>query len=40
VHGDSAVIRYKSRLAINGSNGDYGHTDLYEKRAGQWPIVW
>jgi hypothetical protein len=40
VHGDSAVIRYESDLAIHGSRGHYWHTDLYEKRRGRWQIVW
>ena len=40
VHGDSAVIRYESDLEIHGSRGHYWHTDLYEKRDGQWQIVW
>lgn len=40
VHGDSAVIRYESDLQIHGSRGHYWHTDLYEKRDGQWQIVW
>ena len=40
VHGDSAVIRYESDLEINGSGGHTWHTDLYEKRDGQWQIVW
>ena len=40
VHGDSAVIRYKSELEIHGSRGNYWHTDYYEKRNGQWQIVW
>jgi hypothetical protein len=40
VHGDSAVLRYESDLEIHGSRGHYWHTDLYEKRGGQWQIVW
>lgn len=40
VHGDAAVIRYKSEIEIFGSRGHYWHTDLYEKRDGQWQIVW
>ena len=40
VHGDSAVIRYKSDLEIHGIRGHFWHTDLYEKRSGQWQIVW
>src|SRR5262245_33408058 len=40
VHGDAAVIRYESDLEIFGSRGHYWHTDVYEKRGGQWQIVW
>ena len=40
VRGNSAVIRYESDLEIHGSRGHYWHTDLYEKRDGQWQIVW
>jgi ketosteroid isomerase-like protein len=40
VHGDSAVLRYESELEIHGSRGNYWHTDYYEKRNGQWQIVW
>jgi Domain of unknown function (DUF4440) len=40
VHGDSAVIRYESEIEIHGIRGHYWHTDLYEKRNGQWKIVW
>jgi ketosteroid isomerase-like protein len=40
VHGDSAVIRYESEIEISGIRGHYWHTDLYEKRNGQWKIVW
>jgi len=42
---DAAVIRYQSDLAIivRGDTvpvGRYWHTDLYEKRRGEWQIVW
>lgn len=42
---DSAVIRYQAhlRVSIKGSPGrpvKFWHTDLYEKRKGQWQIVW
>jgi hypothetical protein len=42
---DSAVIRYQAhlRVSITGSPGrpvKFWHTDLYEKRKGQWQIVW
>jgi hypothetical protein len=40
VHDDSAVLRYESDLELHGSRGHYWHTDLYEKRNGQWQIVW
>jgi Domain of unknown function (DUF4440) len=40
VHGDSAVIRYESEIERHGIRGHYWHTDLYEKRDGQWKIVW
>jgi len=40
VHGDSAVIRYESEIVRQGIRGHYWHTDLYEKRGGQWKIVW
>jgi hypothetical protein len=42
---DSAVIRYQARLrvSVNRSPGrpvKFWHTDVYEKRNGQWQIVW
>jgi Domain of unknown function (DUF4440) len=40
VHGDSAVIRYESEIELHGTRGHYWHTDLYEKRNGQWKIIW
>jgi Domain of unknown function (DUF4440) len=40
VHDDSAVIRYESEIKIHGIRGHFWHTDLYEKRNGQWQIVW
>lgn len=45
LYGKSAVIRYQARLRISvkGSPGRevrFWHTDLYEKRKGQWQIVW
>jgi hypothetical protein len=45
VHGDSAVIRYRSKLEIV-VRGQwiplqrYWHTDSYEKRDGRWQVVW
>jgi hypothetical protein len=45
MYGNSAVLRYQAhlRISINGSPGrsvTFWHTDLYEKRKGQWQIVW
>ena len=45
MHGDAAVIRYRSRLEIvvDGQRvpeAQYWHTDSYEKHAGQWQVVW
>jgi Domain of unknown function (DUF4440) len=40
VYDDSAVIRYESEIELHGTRGHYWHTDLYEKRNGQWKIVW
>jgi ketosteroid isomerase-like protein len=45
MYGNSAVIRYKAnlRVSVKGSPGRavrFWHTDLYEKRKGQWQIVW
>ncbi len=43
--GDTAVIRYRSRLEIMADGhltplAPYWHTDLYERQAGSWQIVW
>ena len=45
LYGKSAVIRYQARLrvSVKGSPGRpvrFWHTDLYEKRNGQWQVVW
>jgi len=40
VYGDAAVIRYESDIEIHGTRGHDWHTDVYEKRAGRWQIVW
>jgi hypothetical protein len=45
MHGDAAVIRYRSRLEIvvDGQRvpeAQYWHTDSYEKLSGQWQVVW
>jgi hypothetical protein len=42
---NSAILRYRAhlRVSVNGSAGrdvHFWHTDLYEKRHGQWQIVW
>ena len=45
LYGNWAVIRYQAhlRVSVKGSPGRpvrFWHTDLYEKRKGQWQIVW
>ena len=40
-----AVIRYRARLEVvfgghTVAPGDYWHTDTYERRDGQWVVVW
>jgi hypothetical protein len=44
VYGDGAVIRYRAHIEIVfGDNKDVAntwHTDSYEKRGGQWQVVW
>lgn len=45
LYGDAAVIRYTSQLEIvvQGSHVPrqrYWHTDIYERREGQWQVVW
>ena len=47
LYGESALIRYKAHLkiSVNGNPSRQGtvtfwHTDLYEKRKGEWQIVW
>ena len=45
LYADSAVIRYQAhlRISVKGSPGrevTFWHTDLYEKRNGQWQVVW
>jgi ketosteroid isomerase-like protein len=45
LYGDAAVIRYRAHLkvSVKGSAGrdvHFWHTDLYEKRNGQWQVVW
>ena len=45
LYGEAAVIRYPSQLEIvvqgrHVSRRRYWHIDLYEKRDGQWQVVW
>ena len=45
VSGETAVIRYRSRLEIvSGGHhvplSHYWHTDLYERRDGHWQVSW
>ncbi len=45
LYGKAAVLRYKAqlRVSVKGSAGrpvTFWHTDLYEKRKGDWQIVW
>jgi hypothetical protein len=44
LYGDAAVIRYESQIEIivfgDRSATRNWHTDLYEKRDGQWQVVW
>ena len=46
LYGDAAVLRYRDiRFDVNSGNnvvhrGPMYHTNLYERRGGQWQIVW
>jgi hypothetical protein len=45
LYGEAAVIRYESQLevVVQGRHiprQRYWHTDLYERRQGQWQVVW
>jgi uncharacterized protein DUF4440 len=45
LYGEAAVIRYSSHLEIivqgrHVPRQRYWHTDLYERRDGQWQVVW
>ena len=46
LYGDAAVIRYRARLRIavrgmpEAPSGRFWHIDLYERRGGQWQVVW
>ncbi len=45
MHGEAAVIRYRSKLEIVVQGQQvplqhYWHTDSYERRDGRWQVVW
>ena len=44
LHGQMAAIRYRSRMerTAHGQRyvGRFWHTDVYEKKDGQWQLVW
>jgi ketosteroid isomerase-like protein len=45
LYGDSAVIRYQAHLKVSVKRSPardvtFLHTDLYERRKGQWQVVW
>lgn len=45
LYGDAAVIRYQSKLEVIAGSyqlplAHYWHTDSYEKRNGEWQVVW
>jgi ketosteroid isomerase-like protein len=45
LYGDVAVLRYRSEIEIIVQGRPiprqaYWHTDLYERRGGQWQVVW
>lgn len=45
LYADAAVIRYRSELEIvvrgrHIPRQRYWHTDLYERRGGEWQVVW
>lgn len=42
---DAAVVRYRARIEVVMSSGErdsglFWHTDVYERRDGQWQAVW
>lgn len=44
IHGDAGCLRYRSKLniVVDGfevGQGDYWHTDYYEKRRDRWQVV-
>jgi len=46
LYGDVAVLRYKAQIQIkvksapDAPQGQFWHTDLYEKVNGQWKVIW
>jgi uncharacterized protein DUF4440 len=45
LHNDVAIIRYRAQLEVVFAGhkvplSDYWHTDAYERRDGQWMVVW
>ncbi|HJR16664.1 MAG TPA: nuclear transport factor 2 family protein [Gemmatimonadales bacterium] len=45
IYGDVAIVRYQSQLEIVVQGNHiprqrYWHTDVYERREGQWQVVW
>jgi hypothetical protein len=46
LYGNAAVIRYQANLRIvvkglpDAPTGRFWHTDVYEKRNGQWQVLW
>lgn len=44
VHGDTAILRYRVAIEIDweggGDQGEFWHTDFWERRAGRWQAVW
>ena len=45
LHGAYAVLRYRAQLEVifgghKVPRGSYWHTDTYERRDGQWMVVW
>lgn len=45
LYGDAAVLRYRAQLEVVFGGyavplSDYWHTDIYERRDGQWMVVW
>jgi hypothetical protein len=44
VHGDVAILRYRVAIVIDweggADQGEYWHTDYWERRGGRWQAVW